>query len=121
MTSDFRRRTRIGAALALIASLGSAVSPAQAFCGFYVGKADAKLFNEASQVIMVRDGNRTVIGMRNVTSDRRKLIDIGAAGPLAGLLVAVPVILYGLHRSSVGPLVPGGMQERRPQPVLKIP
>ena len=32
-----------------------------------------------------------VIGMRNVTSDRRKLIDIGAAGPLAGLLVAVPV------------------------------
>ena len=52
-----------------------------------------------------------VIGMRNVTSDRKKLIDIGAAGPLAGLLVAVPVILYGLHRSHVAPLVPGGMQE----------
>jgi membrane-associated protease RseP (regulator of RpoE activity) len=52
-----------------------------------------------------------VIGMRDVTSDRRKLIDIGAAGPLAGLLVAVPVILYGLHRSQVTPLVAGGMQE----------
>src|ERR1700694_3460063 len=38
---------------------------ASAFCGFYVGKADAKLFNEASQVILVRDGNRTVISMRN--------------------------------------------------------
>ena len=49
-----------------------------------------------------------VIGMRDVTSDRKKLIDIGAAGPLAGLLVAIPVILYGLHRSPVGPLVAGG-------------
>ena len=38
---------------------------AHAFCGFYVGKADAKLFNEASQVILVRDGDRTVISMRN--------------------------------------------------------
>ena len=52
-----------------------------------------------------------VIGMRDVTSDRRKLIDIGAAGPLAGLLVAVPVILYGLHRSPVAPLVAGAEQE----------
>jgi membrane-associated protease RseP (regulator of RpoE activity) len=52
-----------------------------------------------------------VIGMRNVTSDRKKLIDIGAAGPLAGLIVAIPVILYGLAHSQVGPLVAGGMQE----------
>ena len=29
-------------------------TPAHAFCGFFVGKADATLFNEASQVIMVR-------------------------------------------------------------------
>jgi len=52
-----------------------------------------------------------VIGMRQVTADRRKLIDIGAAGPLAGLLVAVPVIIYGLSLSPVAPLHPGGMQE----------
>jgi membrane-associated protease RseP (regulator of RpoE activity) len=52
-----------------------------------------------------------VIGMRDVTSDRRKLIDIGAAGPLAGLLVAIPVIWYGLRHSLVGPLVPNGIQE----------
>src|SRR5467141_1240750 len=58
------RPTRVAAALALIASL-SAAPQASAFCGFYVGKADAKLFNEASQVILARDGNRTVIGMRN--------------------------------------------------------
>ena len=52
-----------------------------------------------------------VIGMRHVTTDRRKLIDIGAAGPLAGLLVAIPVICYGLAHSKVGPLVAGGQQE----------
>ena len=39
--------------------------PAQAFCGFYAGKADANLFNEASQVILVRDGKRTVLSMLN--------------------------------------------------------
>ena len=38
---------------------------AHAFCGFYVGKADANLFNDASQVVMVRDGDRTTITMRN--------------------------------------------------------
>src|SRR5437773_11196461 len=53
----------VALALLLFIVLGS--RPAWAFCGCYVGKADAKLFNEASQVILVRDGNRTVISMRN--------------------------------------------------------
>src|SRR6266480_1796743 len=53
----------VALALLLFIVLGS--TPASAFCGFYIGKADAKLFNEASQVILVRDGNRTVISMRN--------------------------------------------------------
>jgi hypothetical protein len=35
------------------------------FCGFYVAKADTKLFNKASQVVLVRDGNRTVMTMVN--------------------------------------------------------
>jgi hypothetical protein len=38
---------------------------AQAFCGFYVAKADTSLFNQASQVVLVRDGNRTIITMAN--------------------------------------------------------
>src|SRR6202140_4038329 len=53
----------VALALLLFIVLGS--KPASAFCGFFVGKADAKLFNEASQVILVRDGDRTVISMRN--------------------------------------------------------
>ena len=40
-------------------------STAQAFCGFYVAKADTSLFNRASQVVLVRDGDRTVLTMAN--------------------------------------------------------
>ena len=36
-----------------------------AFCGFYVGKADSRLFNKASQVALVRDGDHTVLTMAN--------------------------------------------------------
>jgi hypothetical protein len=36
-----------------------------AFCGFYVGKADSRLFNHASQVALVRSGDRTVLTMAN--------------------------------------------------------
>lgn len=38
---------------------------AQAFCGFYVARADTTLYNQASQVVLVRDDNRTVITMAN--------------------------------------------------------
>lgn len=40
-------------------------STAQAFCGFYVARADTDIFNKASQVVLVRDGNRTAITMAN--------------------------------------------------------
>ncbi len=39
--------------------------PGQAFCGFYVAKADTDLFNSASKVVLVRDRDRTVITMAN--------------------------------------------------------
>ena len=43
-----------------------AYSPAVfAFCGFYVSQADASLFNKASQVVIARDGKRTVLTMAN--------------------------------------------------------
>lgn len=38
---------------------------AKAFCGFYVAKADADLFNEASKIVMSRDEDRTVMTMAN--------------------------------------------------------
>jgi len=69
----------------LAASLiAASIRPAAAFCGFYVGKADAGLFNQASQVILVRDGNRTVISMLN---DYKGALDEFA------LVVPVPHVL----------------------------
>ncbi len=37
----------------------------RAFCGFYVAKADARLFNRASQVVLVRHDDKTVLTMAN--------------------------------------------------------
>src|SRR5262249_60361261 len=37
--------------------------PAASFCGFYVAKADSKLFNKSSKVVLTRDGNTTAITM----------------------------------------------------------
>lgn len=50
-------------ALVLVVSLAGTATPAAAFCGFYVAKADTDLFNEASKVVLVRDGDRTVLTM----------------------------------------------------------
>ena len=41
------------------------IKPALAFCGFYVAKADSSLYNQASQVIIARDNDRTVLTMSN--------------------------------------------------------
>lgn len=57
---------------------------ANAFCGFYVAKADATLFNQKSEVILVRDGNRTVITMSNDYKGEMKDFAI---------VVPVPVVL----------------------------
>jgi hypothetical protein len=53
----------LAALLILLANLEA--REARAFCGFYVGKAGAELYNHASQVILVRDANRTVLSMSN--------------------------------------------------------
>lgn len=39
------------------------------------------------------------IRLRTVLSDRRQLFDVGVAGPIAGFLVAVPVLIVGLALS----------------------
>ena len=51
--------------LLLILCVLAGGNAASAFCGFYVARADASLYNEASQVILARDGDRTVITMAN--------------------------------------------------------
>jgi hypothetical protein len=41
------------------------VPDARAFCGFYVSGADAPLTNSATQVVLMREGTRTVLSMQN--------------------------------------------------------
>jgi hypothetical protein len=48
---------------ALFAFAVLAAQSASAFCGFYVAKADIKLFNKTSQVIIVRNGEQSTITM----------------------------------------------------------
>jgi len=57
---------------------------AQAFCGFYVGRAGAQLYNHASQVVMVRDGDRTVLSLMN---------DYQGEPEEFALVIPVPVVL----------------------------
>ncbi len=71
----------IGVGLAIA---GAAPREAGAFCGFYVGGADTKLFNNATMVVLMREGTRTVLSMQN-----------NYQGPPAdfALVVPVPVVL----------------------------
>lgn len=45
-----------------------------------------------------------VIRMRGAIKLRNALFDIGASGPLCGLIVALPVLIYGIATSDVQPL-----------------
>jgi hypothetical protein len=71
-------------ALAVLAALTLGAREASAFCGFYVAPEDGPLYNDASQVALMRDGTRTVISMSNNYR--------GPAKDFA-LVVPVPVVL----------------------------
>jgi TonB family protein len=74
----------VAAMRALLAALLFAPLTASAFCGFYVSGAGGKLFNDASMVVLLRDGTRTVLSMQN-----------NYRGPPQdfALVVPVPVVL----------------------------
>jgi len=52
-----------------------------------------------------------VIRMKTSISDRNALFDVGAAGPVAGLIVAIPLLVIGLHLSELGPIKPDNFIE----------
>src|SRR5688572_27736712 len=54
------RRWTLGIALCV-----AVTGDASAFCGFYVAGADAKLYNNATLVVLFRDGTKTVLSMQN--------------------------------------------------------
>ena len=62
MTLASRLKSTVAVA-AIVAQLVALPGAAHAFCGFYVAKADAKLFNKSSKVVLSRDGQTTAITM----------------------------------------------------------
>ena len=44
--------------------------------------------------------------MRGIPKNKRVLFDVGVAGPIAGLVIAVPVLFIGLSLSHLGPIGP---------------
>lgn len=81
---------RMGLSLLLgILLLIFATKPALAFCGFYVAKADSSLYNQASQVIIARDGRRTVLTMSN---------DYQGDVKDFAMVIPVPVVLTNISK-----------------------
>src|SRR5258706_12781468 len=72
----------IGAAAVAIAAHAGA---AHAFCGFYVSGSGEKMFNDATNVVLMRDGTRTVLSMQN---DYKGPLDDFA------MVIPVPVVLH---------------------------
>ncbi len=70
------------AALAAVMIAGAPV--ASAFCGFYVNGAGSDMFADATQVVLMRMGTRTVLSMQNAYQ-----------GPVDdfALVIPVPVVL----------------------------
>src|SRR5262245_45703866 len=78
------RHPAIAIGTAVVAACASA-SAAHAFCGFYVSGSGEKMFNDATNVVLMRSGTRTVLSMQN-----------DYKGPLEdfAMVVPVPVVLH---------------------------
>ncbi len=82
--------------MTLLSLLLSATPTASAFCGTYVGQAGSDLYNHASQVAIVREGNRTTLSLA-----------MDYEGPLDQFAIVIPV-----------PVVLGADDVRRVNPEL---
>src|SRR3954465_5919518 len=53
------------AAIAIGCFAALSATRAEAFCGFYVGGAGTEMFNNATEVVLMRHGTTTVLSMQN--------------------------------------------------------
>ncbi len=87
-----RTITKLATPISLVGAILCSLSlarPAAAFCGFFVSGADADLVNNASQVALLRKGNRTVMTLSN-----------NYQGPPQDFAMVVPVPVV-LHKEQV--------------------
>src|ERR1043165_4088161 len=78
----------------VVVCLALATTRADAFCGFYVAGSDQQLVNDATQVVLVRKGTRTVLSMQN-----------NYKGPPEAFAMVIPVPTV-LHDGDVKTLPP---------------
>ena len=64
----------------IAAAVTLSAASAHAFCGFYVAGGGAELFNNATQVVLMREGTKTVLSMQN-----------NYQGPPADFAMVIPV------------------------------
>ena len=77
---------RLGIAATIAGTLvAGGPTTAHAFCGFYINGAGGEMFNNATQVVLMRNGTRTVLSMQN-----------NYQGPPSdfAMVVPVPVVLH---------------------------
>jgi MYXO-CTERM domain-containing protein len=74
-----RLKMALGAATLAAVTLTAPIT-ASAFCGFYVSGGDSELFNDATQVVLMREGTKTVLSMQN-----------NYQGPVKDFAMVVPV------------------------------
>jgi hypothetical protein len=79
-----------------VLTLTSAPICAEAFCGFYVSGATNDIYNNATQVVMMREGTRTVLSMQN-----------NYEGPPEdfAMVIPVPVVLQQNNVKTLDPAV----------------
>ncbi len=65
---------------AILVLLSFSPSVAFGFCGFYVGSGEQELYNDATNVILMRDGTSTILSMQN-----------DYTGPLEDFAMIIPV------------------------------
>ncbi|HUS27940.1 MAG TPA: DUF2330 domain-containing protein [Kofleriaceae bacterium] len=75
---------KLSSAIAFGCALVAGSTAAHAFCGFYVSPSGEKMFADATEVVLMRSGTRTVLAMQN-----------DFKGPLEdfAMVVPVPVVL----------------------------
>jgi hypothetical protein len=84
MLNKMKYRISVERKVFIIATMIAIAPMLFSFCGFYVSKADGTLKNKTSQVILVRDGNKTAITMYN---------DFKGDTKDFAMVVPVPVVL----------------------------
>jgi len=76
---------RLVSAAIIAAAVSLVPTAAHAFCGFYVAGGDQQMFNDATQVVLMRSGTRTVLSMQNNYK--------GPPGAFA-MVIPVPTVLH---------------------------